>query len=69
MVEGISGTTSNTVMFTLLGSQKGKKVIEYIVNKIMAESFQRLNKETYLDTGNTGSPKRNEPRLRRRHHN
>ena len=62
MAEGISGTTSNTVIFTLLGSQKGKKVVEYIVIEIMAESFQRLNKETYLGTGNTGVPNEMNPR-------
>lgn len=52
----------NTVIFTLLGSQKGKKVVEYIVIEIMAESFQRLNKETYLGTGNTGVPNEMNPR-------
>lgn len=61
VVEGISGTISNTVMFTLLGSQKGKKVVEYIVNEIMAERFQHLDKETYLGTGNTGVPNKMNP--------
>lgn len=36
-------------------------MVEYIVNEIMAERFQHLDKETYLGTGNTGVPNKMNP--------